>query len=245
MPDLPIYKYKVKVINEDGISLNTIVRSPRGYKPQDLLAACGNTEITLTQGTPPIAVNALVYYLLNEFFVFSHRTGLYNRQKNFWESLSRVVGVDIQQRHRGLFRKKTLPIYDASFLDYKARPLVYAVLVDPYELPDTAVVTDKALSRLVDSMVRKAQKMTALAGMLLCCPAPFPKSVSDKVAALIAQDPIGRYESLVPVLNVPLDLFEMHQAEPPAEGSPPQEPLIRLIHPDLTTTKRPRAASAP
>jgi hypothetical protein len=242
MPELPIYKYKISVINEDGISLDKIVRSPRLYKPQDLLAACGNTEIVSSGAQPCVTVNALVHYVFNEFFVYSHRTGLYNRQKSLWESISRINGVNVFQRKRGLFRKQPLPMYDIHFLDYRQRPLIAAHLIDP-----GAELTDKQLSGSLHSFLSRCERLSGLVGVLFTAPTPFPATVLERVAKITnGDDPVARYESILPSpLAVPLDLLEITVPadvdELPVDSN--HDPWFRLVHPDLTVN-RPRAVAA-
>jgi hypothetical protein len=241
MPELPIYKYKVSVINEDGISLNSIVRSPRLYKPQDLLAACANTEIVCATGEPDLPVRALVNYLLNEFFVYLHRTGLYNRQKSMWESISRVVGVNIYQRKRGIFKKQMLPMFDFHLVDYRQRPLIAAHLIEP-----GTEMTDKQLSGSLNAFLGRCQRHSGLVGVIFAAPAPYPESVLERVAELTnGDDPVARYESVLrSPPAVPLDMLEVLLPENLEEPALAQkhDPWFRLVHPNLAAT-RPRAAA--
>lgn len=243
MPELPIYKYKVSVINEDGISLNSIVRSPRLYKPADLLAACSNTEIVCTSGEPGLPVRSLVGYLLNEFFVYLHRTGLYNRQKNMWESISRVVGVNVYQRKRGIFKKQMLPMYDLHLVDYRQRPLIATHLVEP-----GMEMTDKQLSGSLNAFLGRCQRQTGLVGVIFAAPGPFPEALLDKISKLTGgDDPVARYESILQSPPaVPLDLLEVmlpKDLEEP-DSAEKHDPWFRLVHPNLSAT-RPRAAIVP
>src|SRR5207244_2883595 len=151
-------------------------------------------------------VNTLVHHVFNELFVFLHRTGLYNRQKNMWESIARILGVNVYQSRRGLFRKQPLPMYDLHFLDYRQRPLIAAHLIKSDDQ-----MTDKEISSHLNSFLGRAARWGGLTGLLFCAPSPIPSTVSEKVSKITnGDDPVARYESVLPApLAVPLDILEM------------------------------------
>lgn len=240
MPESPIYKFEVHVLNADGITPDSIVRSPRIFKPQDLEAACQNTDIICSSSEPAPSVAALVHFVVIEFFVLAHRTGLYNRQKNLWESLSKVASVSVFQLKTGIFRRTPVPLYDLHFQDHRGRAFLAGHLIDPSYDDDQA-----NFEKLLANFLGRCQKMTGMTGLILCCPAPIPQKVVAKVAKLTdAADPVGRYESLLPEpWSAPLNLLQIEQASPNADGQPASPAgRISLVHPDLTATKRIRAA---
>jgi len=238
MPETPIYKYETHVVNSDAITLSSIVRNPRIYKPQDLLAACQNTTITCSDPQAPPAVSAVVNYLLAGFFVYAHRTGLYNRQRTLWESLSKVVAVSAYQLKSGFLRRTPLPILDLHLCDYRERMLVLARLIEP-----GFSAREREYEKLLNSFLDKAQRSSGLAGLFFCCPAPVPGILLNKVAKLTgALDPVARYESVLPApWSVPLDLIEISM-ESGSGGSTPGSQPLRLVHPNLSSTRRIRAA---
>ena len=242
MAETAIYRYRVNLINSEAINFKTVVNNPRVYKPQDLQAAAGNLEIVpLHGGDPNPYVHCLVEYIVTEFFSMAHRTGLYNRQKVLWESVSRISDVEVFQHTKGIFRKNPLPIFDLHFLDHKRRILIMSRLAQP-----DAAITDKALQRLVKSLIHKAATTEFRVGLFLCSGEPFPASVCQYVAKMTsADDPVGRYESLLPEpISIPLNLLAIGT---PAGGEGEAAVLsvrsIRLVHPDLTVSRRAHAAS--
>ena len=42
MSETPLCRFEVSCKHEENISVSAIIRAPRTYKPQDLLAACNN-----------------------------------------------------------------------------------------------------------------------------------------------------------------------------------------------------------
>lgn len=241
MAEKAIFKYQINLINSDLLGLGTVVRNPRVYKPQDLESACQNLEILPVGGQPPDAyIQRLVEFVLRDFFAMAHRTGLYNRQKVLWESLSKVTGIEVEQHRKGVFRKTPLPAFDLQFQDYKARTLILARLVEPEYQAD-----ERQLTRLLKDLLEKAKRLDAIVGLFFCSPAPLPDSLRRRVGKLTrVEDPVAKYESLLPEpLAIPLDLLEIDSATKHLAEQAPGGSGIRLVHPDLTATRRVRAAA--
>ena len=236
MPENPIYKFEVQVINSEGLTMDSIVRAPRIYKPQDLQSACHNTSIGCNSPDPAPSVAAMVNFILTDFFVLAHRTGLYNRQKALWESLSKVAAASVFQLKRGILRRSEMPLFDLHFQDHRGRTFIMGHLIDPSYRAER-----DSTDHLMRRFLKRAEKIGGLTGLFLCFPEPFPQTVLDKVSKLAGgADPVGRYESVLPEpWSVPLDLLELSGAGDAGEHK------IRLVHPDLTATKRIRAAAVP
>lgn len=240
MPETPIYKFEVQVLNSEGLTPDSIVRAPRIYKPQDLQAACHNTNIICTNQDPAPAVLAMVNFVLIEFFVLAHRTGLYNRQKSLWESLAKVASASVFQLKKGIFRRTVMPLFDLHFQDHRGRTFILGHLIDP-TFRDEGDVSEK----LIRKFLKRAEKVSGLTGLFFCSPEPFPQAVLDKVSKLAGGgDPVGRYESVLPEpWSAPLDLLELSSVAPTSDAPAQATYKVRLVHPDLTATRRIRAAT--
>jgi hypothetical protein len=231
MPRKANFIFEVRIRIPEAFTLDSIVRSPRTFKPKDVQSACQNNELAVTHGAPPPEVVSLATYVMTDFFAMSHATGLYNRQIGLWESLSKVNSVHVNQLSTGVFHKSALSIFDFSFLDYKGKPLVSACLVT--KVPEKK----KSVAVLKDFISRCSGKNVA--GVLFCFAAPVPEDVVDHVRrATHADEPVGKYESIMPGLNKPFDLLEMNEADMVAAShdSPDETDLrtvFQLIHPDL------------
>jgi hypothetical protein len=238
MSESPVYKFEVQITNSEGITTDSIVRAPRVYKPQDLQTACHNTSI-VTKGEACPSVVAVVNFVLTEFFVLAHRTGLYNRQRNLWEALSKVSLATVFQLRQGMLKRQPLPLYDIHFQDHRLRTFIFAHVIDPSFREEKP-----AAEKVLTNFLKRAQKLTGLNGLFLCCPKPFPAAVVERVTKLTGgSDPVGRYESILPEpWAAPLDLLEIGSIIG-GDGSADDKLAIRLIHPDLTSAKRIRAAS--
>lgn len=252
MPELLAPKIEIKTKLQSGYSLNSIVNAPRTASPLDLKAACDNIQIGSSSEEVPGDVLALVTYLLTDFFKLSHRTGLYNRQRILWESLSRIVEADVIRLNKGLFSKVELPLIDVIFKDVQGNAIVFAHLVEPYEQPGRGEVTQAAANKVaketLNSFIYRAHKLqnrsNSLAGLFLCCPKDFPEIVLTIIAEQTAStDPVARYESVLPSLKIPINLLEMSWRNGPemsgAYISRVNSHSIKLIHPNLGAKAKP------
>ncbi len=238
MSQPPVYKFDVQVLNSEAISPDSIVRSPRTFKPQDLLAARQNMDIICSSPDPAPAVAELVEFILGDFFIQAHRTGLYNRQKNLWESLSKVTSVSVFQLRSGIFKRVPVPLFDLHLQDFRGRPFILGHLVDPtFEAGKTSSET------LLKRFLRRAEKLPGLTGLFFCCPAQEAQSLRTAVSKLTGgDDPVGRYEARLPEpLSVPLNLVGLGPPEP--DRKPGLRSAVHLVHPDLSAIKRIRAAA--
>jgi hypothetical protein len=230
------YIFEVHIRIPEAFTLDSITRSPRTFKPKDVASACQNNELILKEGTPPAAVTSMAMYVMTDFFAMAHGTGLYNRQRTLWESLAKINTIAVKQLSAGLLNKKPMPVYDLMFLDYKQKPLIHASLI-------TDIPEKKTPAGLLKDCASRAGGRGSLRGFLCCFPAPFPEDALQYVQRLThTLDPVGRYESILPSLHVPIDLLEMDSADLAGlsqEGSDPAElrTVFQLIHPDLKKSK--------
>lgn len=239
MAATPLYKFKLKPVNAEGVTFASISRNPRIYKPQDLQAARENLEICSEPESCPDYIQAMVQYLTGDFLVLLHRTGLYNRQKSLWESLTRTLVAEVFQVKGGLLGGNQLPAFDFQFLDYRQRPIIWVRMTKP-----DAAMNAKDYDGLFNSFLATGKKLNTLAGVFFCCPKPFPSGLRQKVERLTrSEDPVGRYESLLPEpLCVPINLLEMG-ADTDSNQDSSAAVCLALIHPDLTPS-RPRIVNS-
>ncbi len=238
MPKTTIYKLLIKSAKDTGFTLQSVVAEPRQCNPLDLQAACENLWLENAGVEVPPLITRLVRFLLSDFFAFSHRTGLYNRQKKLWEALSRVHEVRISRLQYGIFAKTDLPILELLFVDAQGKVLLISRLFENSQ--DTAFNLDseKDCKSLLQTAVHRAEKLRAenpaFAGLFLCWPAPISSSVLKAVEQLTgAADPVARYESQVPgAYAFCLNLLEYDQLD------------FVLVHPKLADRVNTSASSA-
>lgn len=242
MPRKANFIFEVRIRISEAFTLDSIVRNPRTFKPKDVQSACQNNELVLTHGEPTPEVTALATYVMTDFFAMAHATGLYNRQRSLWESLSQVNTVHVEQLTTGIFRKEPLSLFDFSFRDYKGKTLLSALLVS--KLPDK-----KDAVTLLKSYISRFSGKTGH-GALACFPAPMPADVLEYVRKQThTEDPIAKYESVMPGLNRPFDLVEMHESDL-MDASPDVDEtltemrtIFQLVHPDLRKKATPTLPS--
>lgn len=247
MPKNPNFILEVSIRISEAFTLDSIVRCPRTFKPKDVLGACQNNEIVQRSPEVPRSVLSLSTFIMTDFFALAHATGLYNRQKQLWESLSKVTTIHVFQLTTGLMNKKALGIYDLIFQDYKGKPLLVANLVEPDSLKDRSLCLGS-----LKSFIGRAQRKAGIAGVFASFPSPFPLTVLDFVkGAVNSADPIARYESILPSLHVPINLLEMtapEGASPEVDEGESDEPTeglsFQLVHPNLKKNRSAGIAAA-
>jgi hypothetical protein len=252
MPKKANFIFEVRIRISEAFTLDSIVRSPRTFKPKDVKSACHNNELSITHGSPPAEVESLATYVMTDFFAVLHATGLYNRQIAMWEALSKVNSIHVTQLSSGVFQKQPLPIFDFAFLDYKGKPLVLANLV-------MGIPEKKKPVGLLKEFIGRASGRGAT-GVLACFAGPMPEEVLDFVQkATFTIDPVLKYESIMPSLNKPFDLLELNEGTLAADSQDgvsesDVRAVFTLLHPDLkkksvigglpSNAKRPRKKEA-
>lgn len=217
------YKLTVTCPNPEGATLHKIVESPRTAKPADLDLAARNLSVARANDNCPALIEHVTRYLLTDFFALAHRTGLYNRQLTFWETLSKISHLAVEQLETGIFTRKPLPVYQVSFLDFRERVLVLASVIAAQN-GSQRKLAEFALSELII----KAKRTPGVTGLAIFAPQSMSSILLDKIGkAINANDPVAKYESLLPApLSIPIDLFAYTIGE---EGIPETS----LIHPNL------------
>jgi hypothetical protein len=219
------YRIAIKTAYNSSFTITSVLSAPRQCRPVDVKAALSGIELVYLTAHIPGDLAAVVSFILIDFFALAHSTGLYNRQKMLWESIGRAVQVDMVRPRRGLFFKKSnAPWIDLYFRDTKGNILLFASMSDP--LPN---ISDK--KQFIKGVIARAEEIHKrqgfLHGIFLAIDSPIPASILDMVERMTnASDPVGKYESLLPVLQIPLNILRVESAEGEA-------PTVTLAHPYL------------
>jgi len=232
------YRILVKVSPNASLTITTVLSAPRQCAPGEVLAACQNIDLLPEAEQFPSPWLDFASFILKDFFVFAHRTDLYNRQHALWRAIGRIVEVQVVRPQTGLFTSVDEPYADFSFYDARANRIVWATLLDA-EPKDARISSEKGLKRFINDSIKRAERIQkkegALSGLFIGMPGPILEPVLDVVARLTggASDPVGRYEALLPhPMNISLDLVSVTAPEVP--GKPSQ---INLAYPNLKTKK--------
>jgi hypothetical protein len=232
MPKTPSYKLSISNNDEIGFTLHKVVMEPRQCTPLDLAAAAKNVRIDFHgENEDEIAIlsKKMVNYLLTDFFVLAHRTGLYNRQLKLWEALAGISEVKIAQLQQGFFKKIDLPIWDLLMLDSKGRTKLLVRMV--FDIPNAEfdLNNEKGCKALLASTVQRAERLRienpSFNGVFLFCPKPAGEYVRSYISMItVVDDPVGKYEAkIVSLPDVSLNLFEYESA-----GDE-----LKMLHPSL------------
>lgn len=231
MPNRPDFILTISIRNIEDFSPDSVAKSPRTFRPQDVVNACKNLAMTPSKDCPA-DVLTIAQFVAVDFFALAHSSGLFNRQIKLWEALARTQKVEVQQMSKGLFSKTKLPEYDLSLIDQKGRATVYARFASGEAGQNFDYLRD------CKEFFKRIEPSSALAGVFLIYPKPFPKNVLEYIRKETnSADALARFESILPKLNVPCNLAEFSRAAiyDPSAGA--QKYSIQLVHPDLSRKK--------
>ncbi len=234
MPKRPDFTLRISIRNIEDFSPEAIVKSPRTFRPVDVMNACKNMSIEVPDKVPSIALS-VAQFVFTDFFAIAHSSGLYNRQIKLWESLSKVQSIEIAQKSKGLFSSEKLSEFDIEFLDFKKRGVALAHYAAASESGSTFDYI-----KATREFLKCASTYQGLKGVFVCFPKPFPIPVLDFVKREIgATDSIALYESVIPKLGIPLNLLELNRT--PIYRPNNQAPIleIHLVHPNLDKKGKP------
>lgn len=205
-------KLVIKNLNPDAFSLYSVVSNPRDVTPYDLQAACNNVLIEPDGDKLPAPdVMSLVHYLLTDYFQLAHRTGLYNRQKDLWESIARISQIEVALLKTGMFNMQSLPVYEIDCYTSNQQPAILARLIKPQKRSDF----DRRCLNYLGSFVKRITKLhsskATLKGCFICFPEPISQTVLSKAQEIAGgDDPVNRFEArLAEPVNIPLDVLAM------------------------------------
>ena len=220
------YRMAIKTAYNSSFTITSVLSAPRQCRPVDVKAALSGIELVYLTAQIPNDLAAVVSFIIVDFFTLAHSTGLYNRQKMLWESIGRVVQVDMSRPQIGLFFKRTsAPWVDLYFRDGKGNVLLFASLTDP----QPNIADKKQFIKGVISRAEEIQKRQGfLHGIFLAMDSPIPELVSEMVERMTnASDPVGKYESLLPApLQIPMNILAVESTEG-------ELPTVTLAHPYL------------
>ncbi len=227
---------QIKCLDNEAFNLHSVVCDPRSARPYDVKAACSNITISTEGKKPPLDVMSLAAYVLSGYFEYAHKSGLYNRQKDLWESLARLTSCNIEVvRSDGLVPIK-LPAVDLHFLSHQGDLLLMARLVKPHKRLQSDRRSLSFLKSFISRLSKTKVKKRTLSGAFICYPEPIAKSVIQKMEAIAGKnDPVAKFESRLPMpAEITLNVLEMsYQSEP--EIDPPSNGGAgdnRLIYPE-------------
>jgi hypothetical protein len=241
MPQQTNYRILVRTAEAGAFSLTKVLNAPRLSTPVDLKAACASFEFVPQSEDVPNELTAFGSFVLTDFFALAHRTGLYNRQRNLWDSVGRINEILCTRPQTGLFIKVNQPFVDLNWVDNRGNTLIFGSLLDK----DLSTSSSNNISRFVNKAIERAGRVQKrqgyLFGVFLALQEDIPVSVQAMIDRLTqAEDMVARYESrLPPPLSVPLNVLrlELDQRDNGAAK-------LRLAHPNLKSEEASKLVQA-
>lgn len=157
-------------------------------------------------------------YLFDDFFRKIHQTGLYNRQRELFESIGKAENGEVAQVDYGMFfNKTTWPCHDVTLTDNSGNPLIVARIVDVSEGHADKSNAMDWLRHFTDKLNKLQARKGTLGGGFFVYTGDFPDDLKSKVESLVkTSDPAGKYDCRLPApAMVPLNLLEIEKFDNP------------------------------
>ncbi len=210
LPETPTIEIKVR--NAAAYTLNNVVATARSCSPQDLRLAAANVELVVESGQIPHEVSDFVNFVVTDLFTLLHRSGLYNRQRAFWESIARAVKVTVHPVTQGFFRKEALPMFDVHFEDASGGTTLLALIVQNHDQWKAPRYATEYFKELLHRAQQLDKKRPVLKTVIVVAPSPFSQELFkyvDKILGGPNLDTVSRFESVIQnPLTVHLNLIE-------------------------------------
>ena len=187
-----VTKFKVSLKNPLGLTCEKITQTPRVFTTVQVKGAIENIVfVDIEQlDIPELCVKA-IEYLLKDFFLYMHQTGLYNRQFKLWRTLGNIRQVSIFKPEKGFFRKRELSCYVIDlFIDEKT-PCAKAIIQE-----DTNEISSDFKTYL--SWILSSSNLNRLKGVVYFINYKPKIEFLQKVVLVTDDlDPISKYESII------------------------------------------------
>ena len=124
-----IGKFKLTLNNTLALTCEKITQNPRVFNTVQIKNAIENISLVDIEERilPDILVKS-IDFILKDFFLQMHQTGLYNRQFNLWSTLANISQVLIFKLQKGIFKKKDLSAYLIDFSIEARTPCISAII---------------------------------------------------------------------------------------------------------------------
>jgi hypothetical protein len=236
----------IKNLDGEAYNLGSVTNNPRAASAADIKAGLDNLVVEPSEGTNELVI-AVVQYLFQDYFLYAHQSGLYNRQIRLWEMFSRISAVEVRQLERGFFTRTTLPVYEMVMKTGLGQSPICALVIDqsitdfePYKSHKSASAGKIYLELLKDFLL-KVMKIQArlgangVKGIFVVTPEPLEAELLAFIEkATGATDPVSKVESIMPApVSAHINLLTYSQAVDD-EGASLSEPVITMAHPKIS-----------
>lgn len=223
-------RFNVKSKNSFGLTCEKITQAPRLFTTSQVINAIENISLddSLQQKeTLQELVIKVSEYILKDFFLYMHQTGLYNRQLKLWKALGnikQISALEVKKRFQGTNVKSSRYIID-FFIDEIA--------------PCIRVLTDETINnsynnfKLYLSWIISSSNIRRLRGIIFFINFVPDSNFIHKIEQLTsATDSILKYESLIKTTkDTRLNIVYYNQDKN-------NNFIFKHIYPDLTMLRK-------
>ena len=122
-------KSKVSLKNPFALTCEKITRTPRVFTTSQITSAIENTLLVSDEEkNVPELTTKIAEYILKDFFLYMHQTGLYNRQFKFWRTLGNIRHVSVFKLEKRFFKEEEPGCYLIDFFIDEKAPCIKAII---------------------------------------------------------------------------------------------------------------------
>ena len=189
---------KFKVIQKNPLSLTCekITETPRVFNTTQIKGAIENISlINIEENILPDIIPRVIEYVLKDFFLYMHQTGLYNRQLKLWQTMGNITQCLVYKLQKGFLKKTDLNVYMANFFIDPRNPCISIIINENSE--------DDLIKLFFDLNIHikkslGSTKPDRLKGIFYFQNTTFSNDFTNKLEQMTdTNDPISKYESLI------------------------------------------------
>lgn len=186
-------KLKIGIKKPLELSCEKIVQTPRAFNTTQIKSAIENISfIDIEEKILLEFPLRFTEYVLKDFFLYLHQTGLYNRQFNLWSILANITQVIFFKLQTGLIKKRELDTYMCDFFISANSPCITTIIEE---------TIDETIYSNLNTYLRKAlacKSPNRLQGIFYFTNNPKSKELLDKLTSFTdSVDLISKYESII------------------------------------------------
>ena len=180
---------KVSPKNPLGLTCESITRTPRVFSTSQIKTAIENISILCEEISVPELLIKTSEYILKDFFIYMHQTGLYNRQLALWKTLANITRISFSKLKKGIFKKSDLNKHAIDFF------------IDPQMPCMTAIIDEDKDENTIDfktclSTAISVSNLNRIKGIFYLSKIKPKKDFMEELDQITkAFDPISKYES--------------------------------------------------
>ena len=187
-----VYTAKVGLKNPLGLNTEKISQTPRVFNTHQIKSAAENILLLETEGkTIPHFLLSISEYLLKDFFLYMHQTGLYNRQFNLWRTLANITQISFLRLKKGLIKKQDINSWMINFFIDPSNPCICTIVSENEK--NTFLDFKTCLQAAL--VLNNAKRLKGIFYFLRVCPESDFLSQLNEITD--TSDPVSKYESII------------------------------------------------